>query len=200
MGHQDCWSLVVHKYICSSVQTPFICWSTLWLQRAATSGVIIAISVSLRDCPRAPVEEGAGLTVIEGDGWKLATLAFIVGLPVAAEVNTSAVELDMLGNCGAAAKLAVVVIGSANETCGGDTMEVGVGCVGTGSSLEGPTLAFLTEDFLMILLGFADKPLASDETEAPLRSNTGGAVAARLTGARGTVFSLEAVAASGVMT
>jgi hypothetical protein len=43
------------------------------------------------------------LVANEVEGWKLATLAFIVGLEVTAGVVVVAVEV---GNCGAAAKLA----------------------------------------------------------------------------------------------
>jgi hypothetical protein len=72
--------------------------------RAASAGAIFAINISLKDDPLEVVEEGVALVGNEVEGWKLATLAFIVGLEVTAGVITVAVEAD---NCGAAAKLAL---------------------------------------------------------------------------------------------
>jgi hypothetical protein len=113
------------------------------------------------------------VTLVANDleGWKLATLAFIVGLKVAAGVVTPAVGVDTLGNCGAAAELAIEAICSEgedeDEACVGDT----IGC-----SFEEPVPTFLTADLFAILPGFADDSLASDEAEASVRPETLGAV------------------------
>jgi hypothetical protein len=74
-----------------------------WANRAASAGAIFAINISLKDDTLEAVEEGVALVANEVEGWKLATLAFIVGLEVTAGVVVVAVEV---GNCGAAAKLA----------------------------------------------------------------------------------------------
>ena len=150
------------------------------------------------------------------EGWKLATLAFIVGREVAAEL---VIEADTVGSCEAAARLAVEATFSeeGDEACTDDT--VAVDCAGTGCSLEEPVSTFLIPHLLATLPDFADEPLASEETEASLCSDIPGDVTlrvtesrasdavavagvgtVRLTGARGTVFSLEAVAVSGVVT
>lgn len=107
------------------------------------------------------------------EGWKLATLAFIVGL-VAAGVVTLTVGVVTLGNCGAAAGLAVSAVGSENEASGGDTRAVC--CAGTGCSLEVPASTFLTAEPLATLPGLADDPLASDGTEASVRPDTLGVI------------------------
>ena len=106
------------------------------------------------------------------EGWKLATLAFIVeDLKVAAGAVTLVVGVDTLGNCGAAAGLAVEAICSEgegkDEACVDDT----IAC-----SVEEPVPTFFTADLFAILSGFTDDPLASDEAEASVRPDTLGAV------------------------
>lgn len=162
------------------------------------------------------------------EGWKLATLAFIVCLRVSAGVVTSTggavtstVGAGTLAICEAAAELSVEALGSGDGNCGGDT--TAAGCAGPGCSLEEPASTFLMADLFAILPGFADEPVASEETEASVRPEIGGAlilyfteprctasssdavaaagaVTVKVTGARGTAFSLEAVTTSGVVT
>jgi hypothetical protein len=139
--------------------------------RAASAGAIFAINISLKDDPLEAVEEGVALVANEVEGWKLATLAFIVGLEVTAGVVTVAVEVD---DCGAAAKPAVEATCSEDEdeteACAGDTKAVC--CAGTGCSLEVPASTFLTAEPLAILPCLADDPLPLDGTEASVRPDT----------------------------
>ena len=87
-----------------------------------------------------------------------------------------ALEVDTLGNCGAAARLAVEGTCSEDEeeACAGGM--IAVGCGGTGWSLEEPVSTFLMADLLAILPDCADEPLASEETEMSVRPDSPGAV------------------------
>lgn len=112
------------------------------------------------------------------EGWKLATLAFIVeDLKVAAGAVTLVIGVDTLGNCGAAARPAVEATWPEDEdrACAGDT--IAVGCTGTGWVPEELASTFLMADLFAILPGFADEPLASEETEASVRPDTPEAIA-----------------------
>lgn len=118
------------------------------------------------------------MLVNDVEGWKLATLAFIVeDLNVAAGAVTLAVGADTLGDCGAAARLTVEATCSEdeNEACAGDT--IAVGCAGTGWLPEELVSTFLMADLFAILPDFADEPLASEETEVSVRPDTPEAVA-----------------------
>ena len=151
------------------------------------------------------------------EGWNIATLAFIVGREVVAGVVITVVGLDTLNNCGAAARLALEATCSADEdkACAGDT--IAVGCSETGWSREVPVSTFLIVDLFAILPDFTVEPLALEETEWSVRPDNPGAVTLQtteprasdavaaagdvtVTGARGTAFSSETVAAAGVVT
>jgi hypothetical protein len=138
------------------------------LKRAADSGVILLSRSSIID-PLVTAGDAMRVTSVVNvvEGWKLATLAFIVGLEVAAGAFIPAVELD-------AEELAVKAFGSKATECGADA--VVVGCGGTGCSLEEPVSTFLMADLFAIFPDFADEPLASDKTEASVRPDTLGAV------------------------
>lgn len=110
------------------------------------------------------------LFVNDVEGWKLATLAFIVeDLKVAAGAVKLVVGVDTLGNCGAATRLAVEATCSENEdeACAGDTIVVD--CAVTDWSPGELVSTFLMADLFAILPDFAEEPLASDETEVSMR-------------------------------
>ena len=110
------------------------------------------------------------LFVNDVEGWKLATLAFIVeDLKVAAGAVKLVVGADTLGNCGVAARLAVEATCSEDEdeACADDT--IAVGCARAGWSPGELVSTFLMADLFAILPDFADEPLASEETEASVR-------------------------------
>jgi hypothetical protein len=80
---------------------------------AEASGVICAIKDAVNVDLVEAAREGpcSALLVNEVDGLKLATLAFIVGLPIAVGLATSAVEVEVIDNCVGAAELVVKTYG-----------------------------------------------------------------------------------------
>lgn len=110
------------------------------------------------------------LFVNDVEGWKLATLAFIVeDLKVAAGAVTLAAGVDTLSNCEAAARLAVEATCTEGEDEAGAGGTIAVGCAGTGWLPGELVPTFLMADLFAILPDFADEPLASEETEASVR-------------------------------